>query len=55
MSDEGKKIEGHDYDGIEELDFAPPRWFQLLFLTTVLLTRLRNIRARETPRNTRST
>lgn len=35
-ANEGKKIEGHDYDGIEELDHAPPNWFQILFLVSIV-------------------
>lgn len=31
-----KKIEGHVYDGIEELDYGPPLWFQALFYVTLL-------------------
>ncbi len=39
MSKEKKpevKSTGHIYDEIEELDHAPPRWFNILFLGTVI-------------------
>ena len=38
MSTENKEVPktGHIYDGIEELDHAPPTWFQALFLGTVV-------------------
>lgn len=34
--EEGKVIEGHVYDGIEELDYGPPMWFNALFGVTIL-------------------
>lgn len=32
-----KKIEGHNYDGIEELDNPPPDWFRGLFYGTIVI------------------
>lgn len=33
--DTGKVIEGHEYDGIQELDYGPPKWFNALFYVTI--------------------
>lgn len=34
----GKIIEGHEFDGIKELDNPPPPWLMYLFYTTVLFS-----------------
>lgn len=33
---EGKKLEGHEYDGIQELDYGPPTWFNVLFIACIV-------------------
>ena len=34
--EEGRKISGHNYDGIEELDHSLPRWWINLFYLTII-------------------
>ncbi len=36
--EQGKVIEGHEFDGIQELDNPPPPWIMYLFYLTVLFS-----------------
>lgn len=38
MTTEDKKIEGHAYDGIEELDNSLPQWWLLTFYGTIIFS-----------------